>query len=267
MTGRRAWRRPLAASLLLLLSGAGCEAPPRRTATRPIPLWTDSEPSPPAPGPPAAAAPARPPAPPGPAAGPPPDAAPPPATAEARPLRPPAEVTPPGPSRPPAAATAAAAPPPPAPVEARPAVASPPEPARATPARAEAVPAPAATPPPPPTEFGPIEALRAVHFDFARSAVRPADLAVLAANARWIRDHPDHLIRLEVHADERGSDAENRAIGERRARAVLDYLAGQGVDRSRITVLNHGAGRPVCTDRTEACWARKRRIDFLARPR
>ena len=56
-------------------------------------------------------------------------------------------------------------------------------------------------------------------------------------------------------------------MGERRAKSTMNYLVGQGVAGSRITVISYGKERPVCTEKTEACWAKNRFDRFLTKPR
>jgi peptidoglycan-associated lipoprotein len=53
-------------------------------------------------------------------------------------------------------------------------------------------------------------------------------------------------------------------LGERRAKATLNYLVARGVAATRITMVSYGEERPLCADRNEACWAKNRRAQFLA---
>jgi peptidoglycan-associated lipoprotein len=119
---------------------------------------------------------------------------------------------------------------------------------------------------PPPREFVETPALRDITFDLDRYEIRPQDRAVLDGNAQWLKANAGALVLIEGHADERGTDEYNLALGERRARTVRDYLVSAGVDVSRITVVSYGEERPLCTERTEACWARNRRAHFLVKP-
>ena len=119
---------------------------------------------------------------------------------------------------------------------------------------------------PKPGEFRAVPELKDIHFDFDRYDIRPGDAAILDANARWLKQN-DLLVLIEGHADERGTNAYNLALGERRAKAAMNYLVAQGVAASRITVLSYGEERPVCTAHEEACWALNRRAHFLVRPR
>ena len=160
-----------------------------------------------------------------------------------------------------------AAPPSPAPVVVVPAPPAPaPPPAVAEPAPPP-VPPPAAERPPAPQEFSATDALKAVYFDFDRSDIRPSETSVLDANASWLQTNRDVLLIIEGHCDERGTDAYNLALGERRARSVRDYLVAHGVAADRITTVSYGEERPVCREHNEACWSQNRRAAFVVKPK
>jgi peptidoglycan-associated lipoprotein len=78
-----------------------------------------------------------------------------------------------------------------------------------------------------------------------------------------VKGHARALVLIEGHCDERGTNEYNLALGERRARAARDYLTSAGVPESRITIVSYGEERPLCTERTEVCWAQNRRAHFL----
>jgi peptidoglycan-associated lipoprotein len=163
---------------------------------------------------------------------------------------------------------AAVVPPPPAPVAAVPAPAAPPAPA---PPPVVAVPAPPAPAPvearPAPQDFSAADALRPVYFDFDRSDIRPSEKSVLDANASWLQTNGDVLLIVEGHCDERGTEAYNLALGERRARSARDYLVAQGVAANRITTISYGEERPVCREHNEDCWSQNRRAAFVIKPK
>jgi len=129
-------------------------------------------------------------------------------------------------------------------------------------------PMPASTPSPraaAPREFVAIAELRDIHFDFDKYNLRAADARILDGNARWMKANPTHLILIEGHADERGTNEYNLALGERRAKVTMNYLVAQGVQASRMTLISYGEERPLCTEKTEECWARNRRAHFLVK--
>jgi peptidoglycan-associated lipoprotein len=151
--------------------------------------------------------------------------------------------------------------------------ATPPAAAAPAPAPAVAAPAPAPTPVTPapapvrpaPKDYAAVEALKPIHFEFDRYDIRPTDRKVLDANAAWLKQNSNQLVLIEGHCDERGTNEYNLGLGERRARATMNYLVSQGIQASRITVVSYGEERPVCTEKNESCWAKNRRAAFLAK--
>jgi peptidoglycan-associated lipoprotein len=69
-------------------------------------------------------------------------------------------------------------------------------------------------------------------------------------------------VRLEGHADERGTREYNQALGARRANAVADYLVLQGVSRSRVETISYGEERPAATGSGESAWSKNRRVEL-----
>jgi len=119
---------------------------------------------------------------------------------------------------------------------------------------------------PDPRDFGAVRDVQDIHFDIDRYDIRPDAAKILEANARWMKANPAAPILIEGHADERGTNEYNLALGERRAKAAMNYLVSQGVPSDRFTVISYGEEWPVCRERNEACWARNRRVHFLAKP-
>jgi peptidoglycan-associated lipoprotein len=120
---------------------------------------------------------------------------------------------------------------------------------------------------PSPKEFVAVDDLKDVFFDFDKYDIRPPDARVLDANATWLKSNPNHLVLIEGHCDERGTNEYNLALGERRAKSAMNYLVSQGVQASRITIISYGEERPACTQKSEECWAKNRRAHFLVKPR
>ena len=120
------------------------------------------------------------------------------------------------------------------------------------------------------TDYAPIPELRDIFFDSGKDTIRPGDEDILAANAAWLRDHPDHLLLIEGHSDSRGAmDGKNQwnlDLGERRAQAAMNHLVALGIHPKRITTLSYGEERPQCTEENQRCWSRNRRSRFLVKP-
>ncbi len=106
-----------------------------------------------------------------------------------------------------------------------------------------------------------------IFFDFDKYDIRQTDTRTLDGNAQWLKSNPNHLVLIEGHCDERGTNEYNLALGERRAKSTMNYLVSQGVQANRITVISYGEERPSCTEKTEQCWAKNRRAHFLVKPR
>jgi peptidoglycan-associated lipoprotein len=116
-------------------------------------------------------------------------------------------------------------------------------------------------------EFASVADLNDIHFDFDKYDIRPNDAKTLDGNAGWLKSNPNHLVLIEGHCDERGTNEYNLALGERRAKSTMNYLVSQGVQASRITIISYGEERPLCTEHNEECWAKNRRAHFLVKPR
>jgi len=84
---------------------------------------------------------------------------------------------------------------------------------------------------------------------------------------RWLQANADALVIVEGHCDERGTEAYNLALGERRARSVRDYLVTRGIAADRISTISYGEDRPVCREANEACWSQNRRAAFVVKPK
>ena len=87
--------------------------------------------------------------------------------------------------------------------------------------------------------------------------------AALQRNADYLRRWTSVRVSVEGHADARGTNEYNLALGERRANAVKEYLVGLGVMGDRMVVVSKGEETPVCTDMVEACYMRNRRGHFM----
>jgi peptidoglycan-associated lipoprotein len=119
---------------------------------------------------------------------------------------------------------------------------------------------------PVPKDFAAVPELKTVFFAFDKADLRPDDAALLDQSAEWLKGN-DMLVLVEGHADERGTNEYNLALGERRAKAIRDYLIGKGIAAERINTVSYGEERPLCTDKTEDCFKQNRRGDLLAKPR
>jgi peptidoglycan-associated lipoprotein len=104
---------------------------------------------------------------------------------------------------------------------------------------------------------------RVVYFDFDQDAVRPEFAQAMACHAKYLRDRPSARMNLEGNADERGSREYNMGLGERRGNAVSSALQANGGSGTQVNVVSYGEERPTCTESSEDCWARNRRVEIV----
>ncbi len=102
-----------------------------------------------------------------------------------------------------------------------------------------------------------------VYFDYDESTLSDDTRDKLARNADLLKSNPQFSMTLEGHADERGTNEYNLALGERRAAAVRDYLGSLGISGDRMRTISYGEERPVCTQNEESCWSQNRRAHMI----
>ncbi len=117
------------------------------------------------------------------------------------------------------------------------------------------------------SDSGEISGLSSVNFGYDQATLSSEARQQLAANAEWIRGNSDVTIQVEGHCDERGSIEYNLSLGERRAKAVKNYLVSLGVDPARLTIISYGEEKPLARGSSEDIWARNRRANFVPLPR
>ena len=101
-----------------------------------------------------------------------------------------------------------------------------------------------------------------IYFEFDSSEVRVQDHELVARHAMQLGNRPGTRVRLEGHADERGSREYNIGLGERRAQAVRQMLMIQGVPADQISTVSFGEERPVAFGSAESDYAENRRVEF-----
>ncbi len=105
-------------------------------------------------------------------------------------------------------------------------------------------------------------ALKDINFSFDATDLDDAAKEILVANAKWLADHPDLKIQVEGHCDERGSEDYNLALGEKRAKAVRDYLVSLGISPAGLSIISYGKTMPLDPGHTEDAWFQNRRAHF-----
>ncbi len=101
-----------------------------------------------------------------------------------------------------------------------------------------------------------------IYFPFDSSNIAAAERAKLQAVSEWFKANPNRSLFLAGHADKRGTPEYNRALGERRALAVREYLVGLGLPASQLYTNSYGSDRPAVDDDTEEAYANNRRVEI-----
>jgi len=101
-----------------------------------------------------------------------------------------------------------------------------------------------------------------VYFDFDKSTINGAERSKLEAVSEWAKANPGRSLFLAGHADKRGTPEYNRALGERRALAVREYLVGLGLPAASLYTNSYGSDRPAVDGDTEEAFAKNRRVEI-----
>lgn len=102
-----------------------------------------------------------------------------------------------------------------------------------------------------------------VHFATDSATLDAASRDALTANAALLREYSAVVVRIDGHADERGTSEYNLALAERRAQAVRSWLTTQGIAASRLPSVSFGEERPLVAASGEDAWSQNRRVDFF----
>jgi len=107
--------------------------------------------------------------------------------------------------------------------------------------------------------------LQDVFFAFDKWTITDAGKQALAIDAQWLKTNQGKVLTVEGHCDERGTQAYNLVLGEKRAKAVRSYLVDLGIDSKRLVVTSYGKDRPFCREHTEDCYQQNRRGHLVLR--
>jgi OOP family OmpA-OmpF porin len=109
-----------------------------------------------------------------------------------------------------------------------------------------------------------IEILDVIYFEYNSDVIKPASYPILDAVAATMQGNPSiQLIEIQGHTDERGDDAYNLDLSDRRAKSVLKYMVGKSVDANRLTSQGYGETQPLDRAHNEKAWSKNRRVAFL----
>ena len=102
-----------------------------------------------------------------------------------------------------------------------------------------------------------------IYFEYDSTAISAEGEGVVSKYASYLQGNPTARVRLEGHADERGTREYNLGLGERRAQAVEASLLAKGANSNQVTLLSYGEERPVVQGHDEASWAQNRRVQII----
>ena len=103
---------------------------------------------------------------------------------------------------------------------------------------------------------------RIIYFDYDKSVIDQDGQIIIEAHGDFLKRHPSRSVILEGHADSRGSDEYNIALGQRRADAVRDLLLTNGASASQIETISYGEEKPRSLNQTEQGWQENRRVEI-----
>lgn len=113
------------------------------------------------------------------------------------------------------------------------------------------------------SDGGKIDGLRTVNFDYDRSALSAETKKAIKGNADWMKKNKGTNVQIEGHCDVRGSIEYNLALGERRAKAVKEYMVSLGIGAKRLSIISYGKERTLASGESEADHAKNRRANFV----
>ncbi len=102
-----------------------------------------------------------------------------------------------------------------------------------------------------------------VYFDFDNATLDYQAQELLKQKAMWLRNNSDASVVIEGHCDERGTNAYNLALGERRAESAKRFLVNLGISGTRLTTISYGEEKPLDMGQNEESWAKNRRAGFV----
>jgi peptidoglycan-associated lipoprotein len=106
------------------------------------------------------------------------------------------------------------------------------------------------------------EAFKPVYFPYDQAMLPESAKDLLATAGALLKQYPTVTVRIDGHADERGTDDYNLALGEKRANSVKAYLVNYGIAGTRLNIISYGEEKPEALGHEESDWAKNRRGEF-----
>jgi peptidoglycan-associated lipoprotein len=105
--------------------------------------------------------------------------------------------------------------------------------------------------------------LKDVFFGYDQWTLSEPGMEVLDHDAKWLKEHPGAVLKVEGHCDERGTTDYNMVLGEKRSKSARKYLVESGVSPKQVSVVSYGKERPFCLEHDESCYQKNRRGHVL----
>jgi peptidoglycan-associated lipoprotein len=106
------------------------------------------------------------------------------------------------------------------------------------------------------------DGFQSIYFDFGDYGISSSMENKIASNTNVAHNSGGAKIKIEGNCDEFGTDEYNYALGLKRAKAVKDGIAAQGVDTSKMVMISYGESNPICSNPTDGCYSQNRRVDL-----
>jgi len=104
---------------------------------------------------------------------------------------------------------------------------------------------------------------RIIYFDYDKSDIKSRARQILEQHANYLTQNPETSVRLEGHADERGSREYNLALGERRAQSAQEILNSLGIFDTQLSIISYGEERPMAPGHYPKAWGLNRRVEIV----
>ncbi len=106
------------------------------------------------------------------------------------------------------------------------------------------------------------DGFQSIYFEFGDYGISSSMENKIASNTNVAHNVGGAKIKIEGNCDEFGTDEYNYALGLKRAKAVKDSIAAQGVNTSKMVMISYGESNPVCSNPTDGCYSQNRRVDL-----
>lgn len=105
--------------------------------------------------------------------------------------------------------------------------------------------------------------LQDVFFGYDQWTLSDSGMEALNHNAKWLKEHPGAVLKVEGHCDERGASDYNMVLGDKRSKSARSYLTEVGVSPKQVGIVSYGKERPFCMEHDESCYQQNRRGHVL----